>query len=213
MAGRKFGYIRVSSKDQNEARQKEKMFSQGLTEKEIFIEKQSGKNFERPKYQFLKQILEEGDTLYISSLDRFGRNKEQILQEWEDITKNIKANIHVIDMPMLNAVKDEYGVGELVNKLMLEILSWLAQEERNRIKTRQREGIDAAKKQGKHLGRPKLEIDQDFIDAYNKWKSGEQTAVATRKALGLKQTTFYRRVKEYEEQLAAHEEVAAGKAN
>ena len=213
MSIRKYGYIRVSSKDQNEARQKEQMLEAGLDERDIFIDKQSGKNFDRPNYQIIKQILREGDILHVTSLDRFGRNKEDILNEWNDITKNIKANIIVMDMPLLNTAKDEYGAGQLISDLVLQILSWLAEEERNRIKKRQREGIDIAKKKGKHLGRPKFEITSEFIEAYEKWQKGETTAVAAYKSLDMNRTTFYRRVKEYEEQLAVHEEAAAGKAN
>lgn len=199
MDNRKFGYIRVSTKDQNEARQMEQMLEAGLNERDIFVEKQSGRNFERSEYQIIKRMLRKGDSLYVTSLDRFGRNKEDILNEWNDITKKIEANIVVMDMPLLNTEKDEYGAGKLISDLMLQILSWLAEEERNRIKKRQREGIEVAKKKGKHLGRPHLEYDAaKFEEIYHTWKRGEITAVTAYKTLDMKKTTFYRMVKQYE---------------
>lgn len=205
MEAKKFGYIRVSSKDQNEARQIEAMKKEGIAERDIFIDKQSGKNFDRPNYQIVKRILREGDILFVTSIDRFGRNKEDILNEWNDITKNIKANIVVMDMPLLKTTDDEYGAGKLINDLVLQILSWLAEEERNRIKKRQREGIDVALKRGVKFGRPKVVITDEFIEVYKRWKATDLTAVAAMKELGVKKDTFYRRVKEYEKQLESKE--------
>ncbi|MGV7002533.1 recombinase family protein [Priestia megaterium] len=205
MEAKKFGYIRVSSKDQNEARQIEAMKKEGIEERDIFIDKQSGKNFDRPNYQIVKRILREGDILFVTSIDRFGRNKEDILNEWNDITKNIKANIVVMDMPLLKTTDDEYGAGKLINDLVLQILSWLAEEERNRIKKRQREGIDVALKRGVKFGRPKVQITDEFVQVYNRWKNKELSAVAAMKELGVKKDTFYRRVKEYENQLDSKE--------
>ncbi len=195
---RKFGYIRVSSKDQNEGRQLEAMKQVGIDERDIFIDKQSGKDFNRQKYQLVKMMLREGDILYVQSLDRFGRNKEAILNEWKDITKNIKAHIIVIDMPLLDTTKYQDNLGNLITDLVLQILSWLAEEERSKIKVRQQEGIQLAKKQGKHLGRPKTEITDEFITAYNTWKTGTITAVEAMKQANLSKTTFYRLVKKYE---------------
>lgn len=195
---RKFGYIRVSSKDQNEGRQLEAMKQVGIDERDIFIDKQSGKDFNRQKYQLVKMMLREGDILYVQSLDRFGRNKEAILNEWKDITKNIKAHIIVIDMPLLDTTKYQDNLGNLITDLVLQILSWLAEEERSKIKVRQQEGIHLAKKQGKHLGRPKAEITDEFITAYNTWKTGTITAVEAMKQANLTKTTFYRLVKRHE---------------
>ncbi len=150
----KFGHIRVSSKERNEGRQIEAMRQIGIDERDIFMDKQSGKDFNRQNYQLVKMMLREGDILYVQSLDRFGRNKESILNEWKDITKNIKAHIVITDMPLLDTTKYKDNLDNLITDLVLQILSWLAEEERTKIKTRQREGIDLAKKQGKHLGRP-----------------------------------------------------------
>ncbi|TFZ11484.1 recombinase family protein [Bacillus cereus] len=196
---RKFGYIRISTKDQNEARQIESIKKFVTDERDIFIDKQSGRDFNRYQYQLLKRMLREGDILYIHSLDRFGRNKEGILQEWQDITQNIKAHIVVLDMPLLDTTKYKDSLGTLITDLVLQILSWLAEEERTRIKVRQREGIDIAKKKGIHMGRPRVQITEEFIAAYKDWKNGEITAVeAMRRSNIQSSSTFYRIVKRYE---------------
>ncbi|MEX0415203.1 recombinase family protein [Bacillus sp. C30] len=200
MNNRIFGYIRVSSKDQNEGRQIESMKQVGIDERDIFIDKQSGKDFNRRNYQLVKMMLREGDILYVQSLDRFGRNKEAILNEWKDITKNIRAHIVIIDMPLLDTTKYQDNLGNLITDLVLQILSWLAEEERTKIKTRQKEGIELAKKQGMHLGRPKANITAEFITAYHAWKVGELTAVEAMKQADIAKTTFYRLVKKYEGQ-------------
>jgi DNA invertase Pin-like site-specific DNA recombinase len=198
MENRKFGYIRVSSKDQNEARQLEAMREAGINDRDIFIDKQSGKDFEREQYHLLKRMLRTGDILYIHSLDRFGRNKEEILNEWNDITKNIRADIVVLDMPLLDTTQFKDSLGTFIADLVLQILSWMAQEERERIRKRQREGIDAALHNGVKFGRPNVKITNEFIEAYNQWKSGEITAVMAMQQAGVKKTTFYKLVKEYE---------------
>ncbi|MCU5725437.1 MULTISPECIES: recombinase family protein [Bacillus cereus group] len=199
MEQKKFGYIRVSSKEQNEGRQLEAMRKLGIHERDIFIDKQSGRTFQREQYQILKKMLRRGDILYIHSLDRFGRNKSAILEEWKDITQNIQAHIVVLDMPLLDTTKYKDSIGQLITDLVLQILSWLSEEERVKIKTRQREGIDLAKKQGKHLGRPKVEITDEFIQAYQEWKDRKITAVEAMKRSGMPNTTFYRMVKRYEQ--------------
>ncbi|MED1641514.1 recombinase family protein [Bacillus thuringiensis] len=199
MEQKKFGYIRVSSKEQNEGRQLEAMRKLGIHERDIFIDKQSGRTFQREQYQILKKMLRRGDILYIHSLDRFGRNKSAILEEWKDITQTIQAHIVVLDMPLLDTTKYKDSIGQLITDLVLQILSWLSEEERVKIKTRQREGIDLAKKQGKHLGRPKVEITDEFIQAYQEWKDRKITAVEAMKRSGMPNTTFYRMVKRYEQ--------------
>jgi DNA invertase Pin-like site-specific DNA recombinase len=198
---RKFGYIRVSSKDQNELRQLEAMKEIGIDERDIFMDKQSGKDFKRVQYQLLKRILRKGDVLYIHSLDRFGRNKEEILQEWNDITKNIQADIVVLDMPLLDTTQFKDSLGTFIADLVLQILSWMAEDERNRIRKRQREGIDVAMKNGIAFGRPKSIITEDFKQVYHRWKTGEMTAVKAMKEIAVKKTTFYKLVKEYERDL------------
>jgi DNA invertase Pin-like site-specific DNA recombinase len=198
---RKFGYIRVSSQDQNESRQLESIKKIGIDPRDIFIDKQSGKDFDRAHYQLLKRIIRKGDILYIHSLDRFGRNKEEILQEWNDLTKSIQADIVVMDMPLLDTTQYKDSLGTFIADLVLQILSWMAQEERDRIRKRQREGIDVALQNGVAFGRPKATITEEFKQAYNRWKSGEITAVSAMQEIGVKKTTFYKLVREYERAL------------
>ncbi|WNF37186.1 recombinase family protein [Bacillaceae bacterium IKA-2] len=198
MYSKRFGYVRVSSKDQNEGRQIASMNEQGIEERDIFIDKQSGKDFNREKYQALKQYLRQGDILYIHSLDRFGRNKDEILHEWQNITKVIKADIVVLDMPLLDTTQYKDSMGTFISDLVLQILSWMAQEERERIRKRQQEGIKVALKNGIQFGRPKAAATEEFYQAYCEWKAGEITATAAMKKVGMKRTTFYKLVKEIE---------------
>ncbi|MBM7585674.1 DNA invertase Pin-like site-specific DNA recombinase [Bacillus pakistanensis] len=165
------------------------------------MDKQSGKDFNRAQYQILKRVLRKGDILYIHSLDRFGRNKEEILQEWNDITKNIQADIVVLDMPLLDTTQFKDSLGTFIADLVLQILSWMAQEERDRIRKRQREGIDVALQNGTEFGRPKIQMTDEFKEVYKRWKLGEMTAVKAMEELALKKTTFYKLVKEYEREI------------
>ncbi len=201
MENRRFGYIRVSSRDQNEGRQLHSMQEVGISPRDIFIDKQSGKNFNREQYQLLKRIIRKGDILYIHSLDRFGRNKEEILQEWNAITKEVEADIVVLDMPLLDTTQYKDSLGTFIADLVLQILSWMAQEERDRTRKRQREGIDAAVTKGISFGRPKAQVNEEFIEAYNRWKKKEITAVQAMKEANVKKTTFYKLVKQYESTL------------
>ncbi|WP_303965932.1 recombinase family protein [Sporosarcina ureae] len=203
MEQRKFGYIRVSSKDQNEGRQLEAMKKLGINERDIYLDKQSGKNFERVNYQLLKQIIRRGDILYIHSLDRFGRNKEEILQEWNDLTKNIEADIIVMDMPLLDTTQYKDSMGTFIADLVLQILSWMAEEERERIRKRQREGIDLALQNGVQFGRPKVLLSEEFKEVYRKWKAREITAVEAMRESGVKKTSFYKLVKVLEEETSS----------
>ncbi|WP_456318522.1 recombinase family protein [Priestia megaterium] len=201
MENRRFGYIRVSSRDQNEGRQLQSMQEVGISSRDIFIDKQSGKNFNREQYQLLKRMIRKGDILYIHSLDRFGRNKEEILQEWNAITKEIEADIVVLDMPLLDTTQYKDSLGTFIADLVLQILSWMAQEERDRIRKRQREGIDVALTKGISFGRPKAQVSEEFIGVYNRWKEKEITAVQAMKEANVKKTTFYKLVKQYENKI------------
>lgn len=203
MENRKFGYIRVSSKDQNEGRQLEAMKKLDINERDIYLDKQSGKNFERVNYQLLKRIIRKGDILYVHSLDRFGRNKEEILREWNDLTKNIEADIVVMDMPLLDTTQYKDSMGTFIADLVLQILSWMAEEERERIRKRQREGIDLALQNGVQFGRPKVLISEEFKVVYRKWKARELTAVQAMQEAGVKKTSFYKLVKALEEETAS----------
>ncbi|OZS78246.1 DNA recombinase [Tetzosporium hominis] len=200
MEHRKFGYIRVSSKDQNEGRQLEAMRKMGINDRDIYLDKQSGKNFERANYQLLKRVIRNGDILYIHSLDRFGRNKEEILLEWNDLTKNIEADIVVLDMPLLDTTQYKDSMGTFIAELVLQILSWMAEEERERIRKRQREGIDLALQNGIQFGRPTVFVSDEFKEVYRKWKARELTAVEAMQEAGVKKTSFYKLVKALEDE-------------
>ena len=192
-------YGRVSTKDQNEARQLEKAKELKIKEDNIYIDKASGKDFKREKYILLKKILREGDILYISSIDRLGRNYEEIRKEWQELTHDMEIDIVVIDMPLLDTTKQANDLnGKFISDLVLQILSYVAQKERENIKKRQREGIDIALKEKRPYGRPKQEIDKSFIDVYLKWKDKKVTGKKAMELLDMKPNTFYRRVKEYE---------------
>ena len=195
----KFFYGRVSTKDQNEARQLEKAKELKIKEDNIYIDKASGKDFKREKYILLKKILREGDILYISSIDRLGRNYEEIRKEWQELTHDMEIDIVVIDMPLLDTTKQANDLnGKFISDLVLQILSYVAQKERENKKKRQREGIDIALKEKRPYGRPKQEIDKNFIDVYLKWKDKKVTGKKAMELLDMKPNTFYRRVKEYE---------------
>lgn len=200
MQVKSFGYVRVSSKEQNIDRQVNNLIAVGIDERDIFIGMQSGKDFERPAYQALKSHLRKGDKLYVKSLDRFGRNKEQILEEWRNITKEIGADIIVLDMPLLDTTKykNVSGLETLITDIVLQLLSYFAEEERSRIKTRQAEGIAIAKRKGIKFGRPSVEFPPEWDYYYSIWKQGKATAVDTFTRLDLKKATFYKLDRKYE---------------
>ena len=200
MNNKKFGYGRVSSKSQNEARQVEAFKENGIDPRDIYIDKKSGKDFEREQYQILKKILRENDLLVIHSIDRLGRNYEMIVNEWKDITKNIKVDIVVLDMPLLDTRQKKDLLGTFINDLILQLLSYVAQTEKEKINTRQREGIDIAlkygTKTGKSFGRPKITKPDNFEEVIKEWKDKKITAREAMKKLNLKPNTFYNMVKE-----------------
>ena len=200
METKKFGYIRVSGKDQNEARQLEVMKQLGIGERDIYIDKQSGKDFNRDQYEIMKNNLRTGDILYVKELDRFGRNKDEIRKEWDEITTVKKADIIVLDMPLLDTTKHKDSVGTLISDIVLQVLSWIAEDERKKINRRREEGMKIALENGVQFGRPKAEITPEFRQAYAKWKDEEITATKAMEEAGVKRTTFYKLVKEIEEQ-------------
>ena len=192
-----FGYCRVSSTDQKEDRQLEAMLDLGINERDIFVDKCSGKNFNRPQYQALKVQLREGDVLVIKSIDRLGRNYKQICEEWREITREIKANIKVLDMPVLDTTRTEGLIGEVISDIVLQLLSYVAEQERAFIKQRQAEGLKLAKEKGKRLGKPPIEYPENWDNVYKVWKSGAITAREAMKQLNLKPTSFYKLAKKY----------------
>lgn len=195
MKSKIFGYGRVSSKDQNEERQLVAFKEYGIEERDIYIDKQSGKDFNREQYITLKHILRENDLLVIKSIDRLGRNYTQIIEEWRDITQNIKADMVVIDMPLLDTRNNKDLLGTFISDLVLQILSYVAEQERTFIKQRQKEGINNAKNNGVKFGRPKIEKPQNFDIVVNRWKNKEIKSKEAMEILGLKPNTFYNMIK------------------
>ena len=192
-----FAYCRVSSTDQNEDRQVEAMLELGINERDIFIDKCSGKNFDRPQYKALKLQLREGDLLVIKSIDRLGRNYKQICEEWREIVRDIKTNIKVVDMPILDTTKTDGLIGEVISDIVLQLLGYVAEQERAFIKQRQAEGIKLAKEKGKRLGKPPIQYPDNWQDIYQIWKSGSITAREAMKRLNLRRTSFYKLAKNY----------------
>lgn len=199
-----FSYIRTSSKDQNESRQIEavKEYCKELKDENIYIDKASGKDFNRPQYQALKNKLRSGDVVIIKELDRLGRNKEELKKELQFFKdKNVRIKILNIPTTLIDLPSDSNWAFDMINNVLIEVLSAIAEEERNKIRQRQAEGIAIAKKQGKYKGRPKAELPKDFKKLYNQWKKGDITAIQFTKLLDLKsRTTLYKYIKRFEEQ-------------
>lgn len=192
-----YGYVRVSSTDQNEDRQLIALREQGVDEKKIFTDKQSGKDFERPNYKKLVSKLKAGDLLYIISIDRLGRNYEEIQKQWRLLTKDIGIDICVLDMPMLDTRNGKDLMGTFIADLVLQILSFVAQSERENIKKRQTEGIAAAKAKGVKFGRPEKEVPDDFGKIVRSWEQKKSSFEEVLKKCGMSEATFYRRLREY----------------
>lgn len=195
MKNKIFGYARVSSKDQNEERQLVAFKKYGIDERDIYIDKQSGKDFNREQYSILKNVLRENDLLVIKSIDRLGRNYNMIIDEWKDITKNIKADIVVIDMPLLDTRNNKDLLGTFISDLVLQILSYVAEQERRFIKQRQKEGISNAINNGVKFGRPKIEKPNNYDDVIKLWKNKKIKSKEAMEMLGLKPNTFYNLLK------------------
>lgn len=191
-----FAYVRVSTKDQNERRQLDEMRRHVRDDRFIYVEKESGKDFNRPGYQKLKRILSEGDTLIVKSLDRLGRNYTQIKEEWGDLLRH-GVQVRVLDFPLLDTAR--YGCGDLMTKFLanvvFEVLSFVAENERNTIRERQREGIAAAKRAGVHFGRAVVRP-PEFERAYLDWQAGRITAAEAIRRTGMARSTFYKRARE-----------------
>ena len=186
-----YGYIRVSTKDQHEDRQMIAMQEFGVSEKRIYMDKLSGKDFDRPQYKRLLRRLKGGDTLVVKSIDRLGRDYSEIQNQWRIITKEKKANIVVLDMPLLDTrQKGRDLTGTFIADLVLQILSYVAQVERENIKQRQAEGIAAAKAKGVRVGREKMPIPEEFYALRTRYREGSITARAAARELGVAHSTF-----------------------
>ncbi|CAI8816786.1 Recombinase [Bacillus pseudomycoides] len=204
-----YGYIRVSTKDQNEQRQLHKMMERDVEARRIFVDKASGRHFDRPQYQLLRKVLSTGDIVYIDALDRMGRNYDEVISEWKYITRELQADIVVLENETLfdsRKFREMGDMGRLMEDQFLSLLSYVADQERKKIHQRQMEGIAVAKSQGKHLGRPQINLStlskqqlNIIEETYSKWTSGEITAVMFMEMLELRKNTFYKIMKEYDE--------------
>lgn len=193
-----YGYVRVSSTTQNVARQMEEMDKMGIKKKFIYVDFQSGKDFNRNSYKKLKAKLKKNDLLVIKSIDRLGRNYDMIISEWQDITKTIEADILVIDFPLLDTrVEDRNLVGKFIADIVLQVLSFVAQNERENIRQRQAEGIRLAKERGVHMGRPKYELPTNFQDIVKKFHNKELTNIQAAEMLNMSRSTFFKYSKLY----------------
>ena len=191
-----YGYVRVSSTDQNEDRQMLALNKQNIAAKNIYIDKLSGKDFNRPAYKKLIKKLKSGDLLYILSIDRLGRNYEEIQNQWRALTKEIGADICVIDMPLLDTRQGKDLMGTFIADLVLQILSFVAQNERENIRKRQLQGIAAAKAKGVRFGRPEKDIPPEFISLVREWEKKKITLPEILKQCKISESTFYRRLRE-----------------
>ena len=192
-----YGYIRVSSTDQNEDRQVVAMSGLNIPGSQIYMDKQSGKDFERPRYKALMKKLKTGDLLYLLSIDRLGRNYEEIQNQWRILTKEKGIDICVIDMPLLDTRLHKDLMGTFISDLVLQILSFVAQSERENIKKRQAQGIAAAKAKGVRFGRPVKKTPENFEKLISRWECGKLPIALLLKETGFKEATFYRRLREY----------------
>lgn len=194
-----YGYIRVSTREQNMDRQRIALMKAGITQKQIYMDRQSGKDFERPQYQKLLKKLGKGSVLYIKSIDRLGRNYHDLTEQWRIITKEKGADIVVLDMPLLDTRRDKNLLGTFISDIVLAMLSYAAENERENIRQRQAEGIAAAKLRGVAFGRPAKPLPDHFAQAYQAWKSGEICAAGAAKECGMPRSTFLYKAKRYEE--------------
>ena len=194
-----YGYARVSTKEQNTDRQLIALREAGIQDKNIYADKVSGKDFERPKYKKLIRNLHPGDTLVIVSIDRLGRNYDEIIAQWRMITKEKQADIVVLDMPLLDTRQKEKDLtGTFIADLVLQILSYVAQTERENIRKRQAEGIAAARERGVHLGRTKKELPENFMEIAQRWRAKECSLQEALTTLQISRSLFYVKVKEFE---------------
>lgn len=196
--GNIFGYIRVSSRDQNEDRQLIALKELAIPEKNIFIDKQSGKDFKRPQYRKMIRRVRKDDLLYIKSIDRLGRNYAEILEQWRILTKDKGIDIVVLDMPLLDTRRGKDLMGTFLSDIVLQVLSFVAENERTNIRQRQAEGIAAAKARGVRFGRPPSRLPDNFHDVYQRWKNGKITGTFAAKECNMPLSTFRYRAEIYE---------------
>ena len=203
--GNIYGYIRVSTKEQNEERQVLALKGLQIKAENLFVDKQSGKDFYRPQYERMVRQLKKDDLLYVKSIDRLGRRYGDILEQWRIITKDKGVDMVVIDMPLLDTRRGKDLLGNFISDLVLQILSFVAETERVNIKKRQAEGIAAAKARGVRFGRPRTPLPDNFTAIYSRWKAGEITGTAAAEKCGMPLATFRYRADIYDKEMLAPE--------
>lgn len=192
-----YGYVRISGTDQNEDRQMEAMRKKGVEENHIYVDKQSGRDFNRLGYLKMMGCLKEGDLLYVLSIDRLGRNYREVQEQWRVLTKEMGVDICVIDMPLLDTRNGKDLMGTFIADLVLQILSFVAESERDNIRKRQQQGIAVAKAKGVRFGRPQIQVPREFPEIVDEWERKEISFGETLKRCGMSQATFYRKLKGY----------------
>lgn len=207
--GNVYGYVRVSSKDQNEDRQVITMREMQVPEENIYIDKQSGKDFNRPQYKRLLRKVKADDLIYIKSIDRLGRNYAEIQEQWKIITKDKHVDLYVIDMPILDTRREKNLLGTFISDLVLALLSYVAENERTNIRQRQAEGIAAAKARGVHFGRRPNPLPENFYEVYQQWKMKKIPVSEAAKLCGMPQTTFFERARAYEKSTLPNETISS----
>ena len=205
-----YGYIRVSTRDQNEARQVYALSSYSIPKRNLYIEKKSGKDFERPAYKRMVKRLKKGDLLIVKSIDRLGRNYGEIIEQWRLISKERGADIKVLDMPLLDTTYGKDLLGTFISDLVLSVLSYVAQAERESIRQRQAEGIREANLNGIRFGRPEKFLPEDFDELFSQWKNGEITADMLAEQCNMSRATLFKRMREYRSQQCGEEEKPTG---
>lgn len=197
-----YGYVRVSARDQNEDRQLLAMENVNVPRNYIYVDKESGRDFDRPMYRKMVRRLRKNDLVYIKSIDRLGRNYKETVEQWQYLTRVKQVDIVVIDMPLLDTRRGKDLMGTFLSDIVLQVLSFVAENERTNIRTRQREGIEAAKRKGVKFGRPRSRVPDNFQEIYDQWKYRRISAADAAAICGMSRSTFYERVKEYEKRKA-----------
>lgn len=201
MENKVYGYVRVSTREQNIERQLIPLRKAGIDEQNIYIDRQSGKNFERPAYVQMMSLIQEGDLLIVKSIDRLGRNYQEIMEQWRIITKERKADICIQDMPLLDTTKTKDLLGTFISDVVLQLLSFVAENERDNIRQRQAEGIAAAKARGVRFGKPMIPVPENFPELYRQWQAGNISIKEFARLCKMGRSTMYNRIKEYREYL------------
>ena len=197
---KRYGYVRVSTREQHEDRQMIAMLAADIPGNNIFVDKQSGKDFDRPMYKKLMKRLKEDDVIYIKSIDRLGRNYEEILEQWRVLTKERRVDIVVLDMPLLDTRRGKDLMGAFLSDIVLALLSYVAENERKNIRSRQREGIEAAKMRGVRFGRPNVQLPDNFTLVYRRWANKEISGERAAEICNVSMSTFYRRARKIKNQ-------------